>query len=356
MKDNLKNISVTLGVGIPTYNRPEALCRRIKEVDSFVGLIDELVICDNSEDENPSVKAALNSISVKYSYKKNQANIGGGANFIRVVENSTSDYLWWRGDDDVISSGQLKAVINSLIIQSRLILLSPAENQIFIGKGIEAFIDNFDKVKTMGWLSSIVLPVGIAQQALSWGYFGVASGWANVTLVLGLFRACPNLEFIVVPVKMSKGDFRELGRDALRWALFNTCIKQFPMTASVLPSQELRHKYLANWRTTHGFQWIRTMTRFKLGYMCNEKLTFTTFLPFISFSNIRATLLGLTLYLMSKLPKLFYQIVFPIYWLSISQDMRVSLELDFLLPCKSFPSVFNALRTNKTKEFVEGFL
>ena len=347
---------VTLAVGIPTFNRPEALCRRIAEVGSFGDLIDELVICDNSDDTSSLVQSALDKVITLCNYNKNINNIGGGANFIRVVENAKTDYLWWRGDDDVITPGQVEAVISCLTVKPRLIFLSLTEKEIYVGNGINDFVNNFDKVQTMGWISSIILPTEISQKALAWGYFGVASGWANVALVLSLFRVSAGLEFVVVPITIRDGDFRDLGRGALDWALFNTCFKNFPLTASVIATHELRRRYLENWRKTHQFRWISTMVRFKLGYMRREEITFTTFSSLLSFVNPKSTLIAVTLYLMAKLPILIYQVLFSIYWLNISITKKKTLGVDFLLPFNKFSLIFKTLRSSKVEESAEVFL
>lgn len=348
---------LTLTIGIPTYNRPELLCRRIKEVEKFAESIDELVICDNSKNIDTNVQEALKVLPIDYIYKQNRGNIGGGANFIRVVENSSSKYLWWRGDDDVISITQMEAVINSITNKPRLIMLSLEIDEIFIGNGIEEFVENFHKIEPVGWLSQIVLPVEIAHQALSWGYYGISSGWTPITLVLGLFRVCPELDFVIMPIKLSKGEFREGGREYFSWPFFNTCIRQFPLTASVLETELLRSKYLKNWRITHKFKKrVLTMFRLKMGYMRVEKLTLKTFLPLFNLTDPKSTLLGIVLYIMSKIPPVCYQLVFTIFWFRMAEEKKSDMGLDHLLPCKSYVQVFRALRANKNKDLAVAFI
>ncbi|BAP55999.1 hypothetical protein THII_1702 [Thioploca ingrica] len=348
--------TITLTIGIPTYNRPQALERRLNEIKKFHNLIDEVVICDNSPQILPSLAQAVQELS-KCHYYKNSGNIGGGANFLRVVEHAKSDYVWWRGDDDVISENQIQSVHAYLSTTPRLILLSTNVKAPFIGKGIKTFVENFPVVRTFGWLSAIVLPTQFAQKSLRWGYFGIASGWANVALILGLFREYPDLEFVVVPISLQDGEFRDVDRkEGLRWSLFRTCIKQFPLTAQVLESEQLRKIYLAKWRTTHGFHWIKTMVRFKLGYMPQEKITLATFFPFISIRNLRTTILAIILWIMANIPRLAYQLTFAYIWFYLDDKTKQKLELDFLSGCENYWQVFKALRVNKGYVSTDGFI
>jgi len=348
--------TITLTIGIPTYNRPQALERRLNEIKKFDNLIDEVVICDNSPQTPSNLAQAIQKLSKCY-YYKNLGNIGGGANFLRVVEHAKSDYVWWRGDDDVISENQIQSVHTYLSITPRLVLLSTNVKEPFISKGIKSFVENFPLVRTFGWLSSIVLPTQLAQKSLRWGYFGIASGWANVTLILGLFRECPDLEFVVVPISLQYGEFRDVDRkEGLRWSLFRTCIKQFPRTVDVLESEELKKIYLSKWRTTHGFHWVKTMVRFKLGYMPQEKITLATFFPFISIWNLRTTILAFTLWMMVNIPRIAYQLIFSYILFYIDDKTKQKLEFDFLSGCKNYWQVFKTLRANKGFASTDGFI
>ena len=346
----------TLTIGIPTYNRPEALCRRLSEIAQFGEVVDQIVICDNSNNTSENVKEALNSHPIPCNYIRNRNNVGGGANFIRVIENSTTDYMWWRGDDDVISREQVMAIASQLRFENKLILLGSHIKEKFEGKGVSEFVANFEKVSKMGWLSSIVLPVSIAKKALPWGYYGIAPGWANVTMVLGLFRVCPDLEFVVVPIVLKEGEFRDIGRDGLRWALFNTCLRQFPQTANVLANDELRERYIKNWRRSHKFKLLKTMVRMRLGFMGQEKVGISTIYPLLSIVNPRSTLLGAALLVMSRVPRWVYQILFPMYWFRLTDSQKKRLGLNFLMEKEKYFDIYLALRKSSTEQVKDTFL
>ena len=53
----------TLTIGIPTYNRSQALERRLNEIRRFYNLIDEVVICDNSQLAPPNLAQTIQELS-----------------------------------------------------------------------------------------------------------------------------------------------------------------------------------------------------------------------------------------------------------------------------------------------------
>jgi glycosyltransferase involved in cell wall biosynthesis len=344
-----------LTVAIPTYNRPAAVLRRLAELDELRNLVDEVVIGDNSEiDDAVRTQAAASGRVV---YFRNQANIGGGANFLRVVEASSGEFIWWRGDDDPITPGQAEAVRHAVATATpRLLLLSPTATSVFRGRGAREFCDHFREIRSMGWLSSIILPGAIARQALRYGYVGIASGWANVGLVLGLFRIDPEMEFEVHPITLEAGDFREGGREALQWAFFTTCIHNFPQTAQVLATQELRALYLRRWRATQPFRLIRTMARLRLGYLTQEKVTWRTLRPLVHWDSPRSSVLALTLWAMACLPRFVYQVVFAAVWRRLGSRRRAELELPQLADAAGYIDVLGRLRRSVKRTQGETFV
>lgn len=333
-----------LTVAIPTYNRPDAVLRRLAELENLRDLVAEVVIGDNSDEVDDAVRTQAAS-SPRIVYFRNAANIGGGANFLRVVERATGDFVWWRGDDDPITPGQAEAVRGALKAgPPRLVILSPTATAVSRGQGVREFCDRFSDIRSMGWLSSIILPGAIARQALRYGYVGIASGWANVALVLGLFRIDPALAFEVRPIPLAAGDFREGGREALRWAFFTTCIRNFPQTASILATEELRALYLRRWRATQPFRLVRTMARLRLGYMTQEQVTWRTLRPLVHWDSPRSSLLALTLWLMACMPRVLYQVFFAAVWPRLGSRRQAELELPQLAGAARYGDVLGQLR------------
>ncbi len=347
----------SLFIALPTYNRPECVARRISEVYGHWPSIGGICVSDNSQVPDAAALAAAEEHDWVH-YRKNCGNIGGGANFIRAVEYCDADYIWLRGDDDPITKAQLEAVQAHLTASGpRLIILSNAEKTPFVGRGLREFAENFEKVQSMGWLSMIVLPGSVARQSLMWGYWGVHTGWANICLVLGLFRTEPQLEFVVAPFQMKEGDFREVGQKAGGWwAFFRTCIQMFPATAGVIEDARIRRIYLRRWRETQKFSLCKTMLRQMSGLGGNERISWQTFMPLVSWSNPRTSLLALMLYLMSVVPQVVWQAVIAAGVRHLSPQRLKQLGMEWLPHEASFFIRLAAIRRRASGDLVGTFL
>jgi hypothetical protein len=290
-------------------------------------------------------------------YRRNVANIGGGANFLRAIEGVEADYVWLRGDDDPITRAQVKAARSHFSPSLPLIILSPSETAPFYGRGIYEFAEHFAKVRSMGWLSSLILPSAIAKDALPWGYWGVHTGWAHVCLVLGLFRVRPDLEFVVSPFSMEAGDFREVGREASgQWAFFTSCIRKFPSTAGAIKDRTVRDLYLARWRRTQKFSLVKTMARQQAGLGGKEMLSLGTFAPLFSPAQPKAFALGLSLWGMTCVPQSIWRVGLAAWSLRQSPRTLADLGLEWLSGEAGFAQRLSAIRSHASNETVEGFL
>jgi glycosyltransferase involved in cell wall biosynthesis len=108
---SLDSKSPILTIGIPTYNRSEAVCDRLRELISFdVKTEIEVLIIDNHSTDNTISKleeiknAHLNTMNVRLI--SNASNIGYVGNFFKLFENCESEYLLICSDEDeLIESG-----------------------------------------------------------------------------------------------------------------------------------------------------------------------------------------------------------------------------------------------------------
>lgn len=331
-------------MAIATYDRPECMSRRLEECCNYLNVFNEIVICDNSEKSDQAILDKANQ-ALNIKYLKNAANIGGGANFLRLIENSSSDYVWLRGDDDRINPSSVESVISNLDKAPKLYLLNSSIKHKVVGKGIDEFISSFDLIQSFGWISMVVVPTALAKRSLRWGYSGIGSSFAHVALILGMFRECPDLEFVVVPFEINDGDFRDSDSEQSdMWAVFSTMLIKFPKTSEVLPNLRLRKKYLYFWRKSLSWRsYLRLMARLKVGISQPEELNWSTFSSLRSVRNVRITSLAIVLWLMSKLPTRLYVSLFSVYYLRLEENERKKLKLDFLAGCTSFFEVYKCL-------------
>jgi len=123
-----KNISLT--IGIPAYNRPESFKKIIEQLSllSVQGIGISILIIDDCSDKSKyedmlSVSKSLIS-EHKIIHLRNNSNLGYARNFIRLFEESNSDYLMPIADDDIIFEEGFNSAINFLL-ENQVDLLSP---------------------------------------------------------------------------------------------------------------------------------------------------------------------------------------------------------------------------------------
>ncbi|MFK0335427.1 glycosyltransferase family 2 protein [Rhizobium sp. NPDC090275] len=98
MHEILPNVSV----GIPTYNRPDYLEARIKNVLRQTSRNFEIIISDNCSPD-PKVQAIgehFARLDSRVRYIRQSHNIGAGANFLFVLEQARAPLFVWAADDD----------------------------------------------------------------------------------------------------------------------------------------------------------------------------------------------------------------------------------------------------------------
>lgn len=342
-----------LGLAIATYNRKDSLLRRLGEAEKFGDVFHDVTICDNSAVVDPDVVVKISGLN-NVRYVKNVANIGGGANFIRAIENSSADFIWLRGDDDPIIESAVNAVKRFVSDVPRLIILNHHINSPVEGKGLKDFIEFFPVTQVVGWLSTVVFPSVQAKSSLRWGYSGIHSSFAHVSLILGMFNEFPELAFVIVPVELKEG-FRDAGKEGgIRWGEFSTLIEGFPRTSETIQCKRLRKDYLNKWR--QSLRWmalIRLMVKQKVGISPREEISWKTFAALRSVSSSSSTAMGVMLWIMSKLPVALYVRAFGLYFCRLSDHERNKLNLEQLDGAFTYAEVCRRLSRENTRQKVQ---
>jgi len=104
--------SVTLTIGIPTYNRGEAVSRRVREfieLQAPEGV--ELLIIDNA-----STDGTYESLTSEFSRSgirvlQNSKNLGYAGNFLRILEEAKTDYVMVVSDEDRVNFDGLSLLL-----------------------------------------------------------------------------------------------------------------------------------------------------------------------------------------------------------------------------------------------------
>lgn len=107
-----------LTIAIPTYNRSGyldlCLSKLCAQAKPFEKILEILVSNNNSSDDTESVVQKYRDDGCQIKYRKNEGNIGSGANVIKCFEIATSTYVLIMGDDDFLVEGALERIVNVL--------------------------------------------------------------------------------------------------------------------------------------------------------------------------------------------------------------------------------------------------
>ena len=112
MKENKRPI---LSICIPTYNRGNLLKENLDKIieqilDNKLSDKVEIIISDNASSDNTSKIVSWYWYDFLM-YFKNDINIGGNKNVIKVTEYAKWEYLWLLADDDCVTDFALKYVL-----------------------------------------------------------------------------------------------------------------------------------------------------------------------------------------------------------------------------------------------------
>jgi len=91
-----------VSVGVPVYDRPELLKRRLANIVGQTYRNLEIIVSDNAS-PNPEMEAigrAYAASDPRIRYVRQATNIGAAANFDFVLSCSTGEYFAWAADDD----------------------------------------------------------------------------------------------------------------------------------------------------------------------------------------------------------------------------------------------------------------
>ena len=151
-----------LSICIPTYNRSKYLNNCLNSIlisKSFSSIKFEVCISDNRSDE--SILPIVNFYKKKklvINYKKNQKNLGFGANFYKVVKMAKGEFIWVIGNDDLLYKDALRELnklfnknsdvdfffVNSSSLNSKFVF---KHKQPFNTKKIPRNLEKFSKIK-----------------------------------------------------------------------------------------------------------------------------------------------------------------------------------------------------------------
>jgi len=136
-----------LSICIPTYNREKFIRENLNILKNEIGNLQvELIISDNcSKDNTQDVVRNFIKEGLVCTYIRNKENMGGDLNFVQCFQKATGKYIWLLGDDDYLTKGSLKPIVEYLESHEVGMFHIDNNSQNFDKNGFESFnsIGNF---------------------------------------------------------------------------------------------------------------------------------------------------------------------------------------------------------------------
>lgn len=102
-----------LSICIPTYNRPRELAELLADIIAVVAPFRlPIYVSDNASDYD--CLGLIDRLQATYPYlyaRRNERNLGMGANFLKAVDMADSEYVWLFSDDDRLADGALDKIL-----------------------------------------------------------------------------------------------------------------------------------------------------------------------------------------------------------------------------------------------------
>lgn len=104
-----------ISICIPSYNRPEALGRLLRSVDTKYKDKVQIVICEDKAPKRLEVRSVVEAFKAETEYDvkyvENEPNLGHGKNFRQCVKQADGEYVTYMGDDDAFVPGKLDGFV-----------------------------------------------------------------------------------------------------------------------------------------------------------------------------------------------------------------------------------------------------
>jgi len=107
----------TLSICIPTWNRSDKLDRILQSIQTEAkGLENEIEICISSNGSTDNTDNVVSAWAKKLpiKYRKNDHNTGFDFNMLSVLKMAGGEYCWILGDDDALTDGAVKKLLEDI--------------------------------------------------------------------------------------------------------------------------------------------------------------------------------------------------------------------------------------------------
>ena len=112
-----ESLNPRVGVGVPTYNRPEGLRRTLACLSAQTYPALDILVSDNASPD-PAVAAVVADMATRDArirYVRQPQPLGAAGNFRFVLAHSDAEYFMWAADDDEWQPGFVAACMDALM-------------------------------------------------------------------------------------------------------------------------------------------------------------------------------------------------------------------------------------------------
>ena len=162
------SVPVSITIGIPTYNRADAVVARVRELLALRRDLDfHILVADNASSDGTFDRLTAEFAALDVELRRNEQNLGLAGNLLRLIEHSKTDYLTFVSDEDTVEAQGLFDLVETLRAR-RPRLVSPraqvGDNDCYRGRRLTSAIapEEFDSASY--YLSGITVEVSGAKR------------------------------------------------------------------------------------------------------------------------------------------------------------------------------------------------
>jgi glycosyltransferase involved in cell wall biosynthesis len=262
-----------LTIGIPTYNRALALIELLKNLYSLSDseYYFNILILDNSENDITEVhlyKAGyLDKVNLKYI--RHKQNIGFDDNILQLYINTSTDYLWLIGDDDLPEDNYLINIFKALSSNPDMVLIPFRQPSSLIlpnyqNEPFEIIHDNAIEacllISKTGKISSFLYKINQFDSASITRLKSFSqSGWMHMALAYENLYLNPNFKLKTLNIfgakSKSDNDIKKLQWIPIAYLKFDL-FKKHPFIQPIFSNKRIKK----NWRNIYfGGIWLTCM-------------------------------------------------------------------------------------------------
>src|SRR5690606_12236688 len=109
------SVPVSITIGIPTYNRADAVVARVRELLALRRDLDfHILVADNASSDGTFDRLTAEFAALDVELRRNEQNLGLAGNLLRLIEHSKTDYLTFVSDEDTVEAQGLFDLVETL--------------------------------------------------------------------------------------------------------------------------------------------------------------------------------------------------------------------------------------------------